>query len=35
VLAAMQAAGRNAASAWLEAGPAIDQLEGVAPGAAA
>lgn len=35
VLAGMQAIGRNAAHAWLAAGPRIDQLEGLASGAAA
>jgi predicted acylesterase/phospholipase RssA len=35
VLAAMQAAGRRAASAWLVAGPRVDQLEEPATGAAA
>src|SRR5262249_51263380 len=35
VLAAMQAAGRRAAAAWLAAGPRVDQLEEPAAGAAA
>jgi NTE family protein len=35
VLAAMQAAGRRAASAWLAAGPRADRLDEIATGAAA
>src|SRR5262249_10889012 len=35
VLAAMQSAGRRAATAWLAAGPRVDQLDEPAAGAAA
>ncbi|HVN85792.1 MAG TPA: patatin-like phospholipase family protein [Candidatus Binatia bacterium] len=35
MLAAMQAAGRRAASAWLAAGPRVDQLDEIQAGAAA
>ena len=35
VMADMHAAGRRAASAWLAAGPRVDELEGAAAGAAA